>query len=142
MNLVTFGVEIDRAGGGGARTGGLPPGIGIFYDRGKLAVRIAGGRDDTYKSGEMLRVSPETAWPSDGWVEIRITREDADAGKLAVYLDTNLDDGLEGMKIAEDTIGVFKGRGRGKARLAILGWSTQAQAFKIEVGEIRIVRRK
>ncbi len=142
-NIVSFGIEVQRQGGRTRGTGGRPVGIGLYYDRGKVAVRIGGGRDETYKTGEPRRLVPETAWPSDQWVEIRIVREDEDEGRIALYLDPKPDDGIApDSPTVEDIVGSFKGSGRSSARLLLTGWSTQAQDFDVQVKDIRVIRRR
>ena len=140
-NTVTFGLQIQKSGGS---RGGIAKqaGIGVFYDRGKVAVRIGGGREDRWKDGLLHRLVPEMDWPDAEWVEFRIVREDEDEGLIAVYLDATPGDGVEGVKIAEDVVGTFKGSSRTKAEIWIGGYSTQAQTWDIEVKDIRIVRRK
>ena len=96
-----------------------------------------------FKTGELRRLVPETPWPvEDGWVELRIVREDADDGTLALYLDPVPDDGITPEPVVKDLLGAFKGSGRSAARLLLVGWSTQAQDFELEVKGLRVIRRK
>ncbi len=140
-NTVTFGLQVQKSGGS---RGGFAKraGVGLFYDRGKVAVRFGGGREDRWKDGLLHRVVPEIDWPEGEWVELRIVREDDEEGRMAVYLDGTPGDGVEGVKIAEDVVGTFKGSSRTKAQIWIGGYSTQAQPWDIQVKDIRIVRRK
>ena len=140
-NSVTFGVQIQRAG----RTSGLARqvGLGFFYDRGKLAVRVGGGRDDAFKDGELHRLQPEKDWPSTDWIELRIVRVDGESGKLAIYLDADPDDGLDPLEpVFVTEVGGFKAGTGGKAELWIGGYGTQAQPVQVAVRAIRIVRIK
>jgi tetratricopeptide (TPR) repeat protein len=142
-NNVTFDVQVQRAGahGGSARTAG----IGLFYDKGKLAIRVGTGRDPTFKAGAMLRVVPETLWPSDDWVEVHIVRSEEDDGTMKVYLDPDPRTGQEpdpDDPFFADTLSGFKGRTRSGAELWIGGWGAKAQQFEVEVKDVRVVRRK
>ncbi|MFV1958950.1 MAG: hypothetical protein ACC662_06010, partial [Planctomycetota bacterium] len=140
-NTITFGVQVQRSGssrGGFAKQAG----IGVFYDRGKEAARIGGGREERFKDGMVHRTVPEKPWPSDGWVEVRIVRQDLKTGTLAAYVDKDPADGLDGEKIVEDIIGSYKGKTRAKAQLWIGGWSTEAQEFDVQIKDIRVIRRK
>ena len=95
---------------------------------------LGGGRDETFKDGELHRIQPEIDWPTDEWVEVRIVREDAQEGRLVVYLN--------GEKVFSDVIGAFKGQSRAKAELWIGGYATQAQSFDVQIKSIVVVRRK
>ncbi len=133
-NNVTFGVQV-RSGGSGSKA--RTPGIGIFFDKAKVAVRVGGGQNDGLKDGLPKRTwvgrEAEQEWPSNDWVEVRIARLDADKGLMAVFLN--------GEEVFRDNVSGFK-RTRGKASLWIGGWSNQAEEFHIEVKDIRVIRRK
>ena len=72
-------------------------------------------------------------WPGDGEIEVRIEREDAEKGTMAVYLNDEL--------VIRDQLSGFK-RAKGKAVLWIGGYATTAQFFDLWVSDIRVVRRK
>ena len=109
------------------------PGIGIFYDKNKLAVRIGGGQDKRYKEGRLLRLDPEQLWPDTEEVDVRIVRTDAEKGTMAVYLN--------GKFVVSDDISGFK-LSRGTAALWIGGYSNEAEEFDVFASDIRVVRRK
>jgi tetratricopeptide (TPR) repeat protein len=139
VNNVTFGLQAQRSG----RRGGLQrqAGVGIFYDRGKVAVRFGQGREEAWKDGELHRVVPEVDWPADGWVGVRIVRTDREKGTLAIYLDPDPTDGVEPTEpVATDEVGGFKENSGGKSELWLGGYATQAQPFDVAVRDIRIVR--
>ena len=139
INNVAFGVEVMRASKRGRSRGGKSMGgIGIFYDKGRVAARSAKGRKDAFKDAAMHRLKENNAdvdWPTgnDGEVEVRFVREDDDRGTMVVYID--------GQEYHRDDISTFK-RSTGAAALWIGGFSTQAQKFDIRVGTIRIIRRR
>ena len=63
-NNVAFGVRVI---GKKVRKGGKigkAPGVGIFYDRNKVALQIGGGQIKKYKEGAQLRMDPEQDWPA------------------------------------------------------------------------------
>jgi tetratricopeptide (TPR) repeat protein len=130
INNVTFGVEVRSSRGGRSSKA---PGIGIFYDKAKLAVRIGTGKIKRYKDGGLLRLDPEQMWPGDEEIEVRIEREDAEKGTMAVYLNDEL--------VIRDNLSGFK-RAKGKAILWIGGHATTAQLFDVWVSDISVVRRK
>ena len=131
-NNITFGVQVGsdtgRAGGGNKKR----PGLGIFYDRAKIAIRIQGGQIKKYKEGNVTRLDPAQDWPGDE-VELRIVKLDPQKGTVGLYLNGEL--------VIQDNISAFKSA-RGKAMLWIGGYSTETQDFDVEVSDIRIVRRK
>ncbi|MDA1194619.1 MAG: tetratricopeptide repeat protein [Planctomycetota bacterium] len=131
-NNVTFGVQVGAEAGSGSG-GAKRPGLGIFYDRNKIAVRIQGGQIKRYKEGDVTRLEPAMDWPEGDEVELRIVRLDANTGAVAVYLNGEL--------IIEDQVSAFKAS-RGKAMLWIGGYSTQEQEYDVQVRDIRVVRRK
>ena len=131
-NNITFGVQVGsdtgRTGSGNKKR----PGIGVFYDRAKIAVRIQGGQNKQFKEGNVTRLDPAQEWPGDE-VELRIVKLDEQKGTVAVYLNGEL--------VIEDNVSAFKSA-RGKAMLWIGGYSTETQDFDVEVRDIRIVRKK
>ncbi len=131
-NNITFGVQIGQdTRSSGART--KRPGIGIFYDRNKIAVRVQGGQIKRYKDGNVTRLDPAQLWPASEEVVLRIVRLDAQKGTVAVYLNDEL--------VLQDDVSAFK-TSRGKAALWIGGYSTAEQDFDVGVTDIRVVRRK
>jgi len=142
-NTIVFGIQVQRTGArGGRRT--RYAGLGVFYDRGKVAARVGGGQDERYKDGQIHRIAPEVDWPSDGWVEVRIVRNDAREGHFDIWLDAEPDDDMPGLRVfAEgETVSSFKGMTRTNAQLWIGGFSTQAQEWDVQIKDIRVIRRK
>jgi len=132
-NNITFGVEVGAVSGSrgsGAKKG---PGLGVFYDKNKVAVRVQGGQEKKYKEGEILRLDPEQAWPDTEEVVVRFVREDEQRGTMAVYLNDEL--------VLRDSVSTFK-LTRGKAALWIGGYATETEPFDVTVTDIRVVRRK
>jgi tetratricopeptide (TPR) repeat protein len=129
-NNVTFGVQLVAASGRGSAK---RPGIGVFYDRNKVAVRIHGGQIKRYKTGDVTRLDPSVDWPAGDEVVVRIVREDPERGTVAVYLNDTL--------VVRDNVSTFRSS-RGKASLWFVGYSTRAQDFKVQIEDVRIVRRK
>ena len=132
-NNISFGVRVIGKKLRKGSKGGKAPGIGIFYDRNKIALRIGGGQIKQYKDGEQLRMDPEKEWPENEEVVLRIERVDEDTGEIAVYLDDEL--------IVKDRISAFK-QGRGDATLWIGGSADEAQPFDVWVSDIRVIRKK
>ncbi len=132
VNNITFGVQVSASARRGGRQRAKTPGIGIFYDKAKVAVRIGGGQMKKYKEGNIIRLDPEQAWPGDE-VRIRIVREDAKKGTMAVFINDEL--------VIRDNISGFK-QSRGLASLWIGGYSTETEPFDVSVGDIRVIRRK
>jgi len=132
-NNISFGVRVLGKGIRRGQRGGKAPGIGVFYDRNKLAVRIGGGQIKRYKDGNLLRVDPERLWPEGEEIVLRIEREDEKSGTIAIYLDDEL--------IERDQISAFK-QGRGDATLWIGGHADEAQPFDVWISDSRIVRKK
>lgn len=130
-NNITFGVQVgsDTGRGGNKKR----PGIGIFYDRAKIAVRIQGGQNKKFKEGDLLRLDPPQDWPAGDEVELKIVKLDGQKGTVAVYLNDEL--------VIQDNVSAFKSS-KGKAMLWIGGYSTETQEFDVAVSDIRIVRRK
>jgi tetratricopeptide (TPR) repeat protein len=138
VNNVVFGilVQSQTGGSGGGSVGGVPPktpGIGVLYDKAKVAVRVGGGQEARFKEGTVKRLDPEMAWPSNDWVDVRIVREDVKDGVLVVYLN--------GAEILRDKVGAFR-EGKRKAELWIGGFGNTAQPFAVDVKDIRVVRVK
>jgi hypothetical protein len=137
VNNVTFGVAVQPASGD-ARGLAKNQGIGLFYDKGKVAVRVGGGSDPLYKDGEIHRVSSggqDVEWPDDPTgqgVLVEIERADKD-GSIVVRLGNR--------EILKDKVPAFK-QAKGDAELWLGGWSNKAQNWNLRVDKIRIVRRK
>jgi tetratricopeptide (TPR) repeat protein len=141
VNNITFGLQVQRSG----RRGGLSrqAGVGVFYDRGKVAVRFGQGREERWKDGELHRLVPEVEWPSDGWMGVRIARLDREKGTVGIFLDPDPTDGVDPTEpVATDEVSGFKEASGGKSELWIGGYATQAQPFDVAVRDIRIVRIK
>ncbi|MDJ0520440.1 MAG: tetratricopeptide repeat protein [Planctomycetota bacterium] len=130
-NNITFGIEVIAASRSGSKK--KRPGLGIFYDKNKVAVRVQGGQEKKWKEGNVTRLDPEQAWPEGEEVVVRFVREDAQRGTMAVYLNDNL--------VLRDNVSTFK-LTRGKAALWIGGYSTDTEPFDVIVSDIRVVRRK
>src|SRR5205823_905841 len=97
---------------------GMKPGqgLGVFWDKGKIAIRVAGGSDPAYKDGALYRPG-EREWPDDQDVKVEVERTNPD-GTFVVRVG--------GEKVLEDKIPAFK-EARGPLELWIGGWSTRAQ---------------
>lgn len=135
-NNVVFGVQL-LAGRG---RGGKMPGIGFFYDKGKMAFRVGGGQKKAFQDGDLLRQGDdieEREWPTDEWLTVRIAREDRDKGEVAIYISDR--SGVE-EEVFRDTVSGFRSSS-GKALLWFGGWSNEAEAFDVTVRDIRVVRR-
>jgi tetratricopeptide (TPR) repeat protein len=135
VNNVTFGIQVLRGRGGGAKLA-QSPGIGIFYDKGKVALRVGGGREEAFRDGAIHRVVPEMDWPqgdADGFVEVRIERVDAEDGEMVVYLG--------GAELFRDVVSPFRDS-RSEAVLWMGGFGSQAQPFDVQVSGISVVREK
>ncbi|MDF1700495.1 MAG: tetratricopeptide repeat protein, partial [Planctomycetota bacterium] len=111
-NNITFGVQVGSDTGSGKSGNKKRPGIGIFYDRAKVAVRIQGGQIKKYKEGNVTRLDPAMDWPATDEVELKIVRLDPQKGTVAVYLNDEL--------IIQDTVSAFK-MTRGTAMLWVGG---------------------
>ncbi len=142
-NTIVFGIQVQRTGARGGRRSRYA-GLGVFYDRGKIAVRVGGGQDDRFKDGMLHRIQPEKTWPGDGWVEIRIVRNDAREGHFDIWIDPEPDDDQPGIRVFEEgeVVSSFKGHTRTNAELWIGGFSTQAQEWDVQIKDIRVIRRK
>ncbi|MFM8980725.1 MAG: tetratricopeptide repeat protein [Planctomycetia bacterium] len=142
-NNIFFGVAVQGATGtSGQGAGGIPsrhPGVLLCFEKGLVAARIGTGLSPQWKDGEVKRVRDEAgaerAWPQGEWVEVRIVREDAREGLMAVYLND------EQVPVVSDKVSGFKGVS-GKAELWIGGWSPSALPYDVKVKDIRIVRTK
>ncbi|MEZ6007600.1 MAG: tetratricopeptide repeat protein [Planctomycetota bacterium] len=136
QNNNVFGAQLTVASRGG-RGRSAAAGIGVFNDRGRVAIRVGGGREEQWRDGEVHRLlddnGKEIAWPSNGPVTIRFVREDHDEGLLVVYLDDE--------RLIEDRIGGLK-RAGGDMQLWIGGYSTQAQPYDVTVTDLRVIRQK
>lgn len=131
-NNITFGVQVGSDTGRSGSGNKKRPGLGIFYDRAKIAIRLQGGQIKQYKEGNVTRLDPAQEWPGDE-VELRIVKLDPQKGTVGLYLNGEL--------VIQDNVSAFKSA-RGKAMLWIGGYSTETQDFDVEVSDIRIVRRK
>lgn len=131
-NNITFGVQVGSDTGRSGSGNKKRPGVGIFYDRAKIAIRLQGGQIKKFKEGNVTRLDPAQEWPSDE-VELRIVKLDGQKGTVGIYLNDEL--------VIQDNVSAFKSA-RGKAMLWIGGYSTETQDFDVEVRDIRIVRRK
>jgi hypothetical protein len=109
------------------------PGVGVYYDKNKIAVRVQGGQEKKFKEGNIQRLDPEQPWPDGDEVVVRFVREDAQRGTMAIYLNDEL--------VLRDNVSTFK-LTRGKAALWIGGYSTETEPFDVTVSDIRVVRRK
>ena len=116
------------------------PGIGFFYDKGKMAFRVGGGQKKAFQEGNVLRQGDdieEREWPTDEWVTVRIARENRDKGEVAIYVtgDTGIEE-----ELFRDTVSGFRSSS-GKALLWFGGWSNEAENFDVKIRDIRVVRR-
>lgn len=136
LNNNVFGAQLTVASRGG-RGRSAAAGIGVFNDRGRVAIRVGGGRKEEWRDGEIHRLldeaGKEVPWPSNGPVTVRIVREDEDEGEIAIYLDDT--------RVVSDRIGGLK-RAGGDMQLWIGGYSTQAQPYDVTVTELRVIRQK
>lgn|GEM_PF-1990791 len=141
-NNVFFGVAVQGATSpAGAGVGGVTarhPGISLFFEKGLVAARVGSGTlMAAFKDGDVHRVHDEAGkerpWPAGEWVDVRIVREDAKEGLMAIYL------GNDPLPAVSDKISGFKGVS-GKAELWIGGWSPMTTPFDMQVKDIRIVR--
>jgi hypothetical protein len=113
-------------------------GVAVFYDKGKVAVRVGGGQDPLYKDGEVHRVvkdGKELEWPDDPTglgVLVEIQRVDGE-GTVVLRLGS--------VEVLRDRVSSFK-RGKGDTELWLGGWSAKAQNWDVRVDKVRVVRRK
>ncbi len=140
-NNNTFGAQVLVATRGGGRGRSAAPGIGVFNDRGRVALRIGGGRNETYKDGEIHRLlapdGSERMWPTGESVHVRIVRVNGDEGTFNIYLN---DEPLFDESAPESISGLR--RAGGDLQLWIGGFSTQAQPYDVTVSELRVIRQK
>jgi tetratricopeptide (TPR) repeat protein len=142
-NNIVFGIGVQgttsTSGQGAAGVAPRHPGISIFYDKARVAARVGTGRQNAWKDGEVHRKreddGAERPWPSGEWVDVRIVREDAKEGVMAIYL------GGDQFPVVSDHVSGFKGVS-GKAELWIGGWSASATPYEVQLKDIRIVRKK
>ncbi|MFM8385444.1 MAG: hypothetical protein ACKOCB_01300 [Planctomycetia bacterium] len=140
-NNIFFGVGVQGAtstsGAGAGGIGGRHPGVLLCFEKGLVAARIGTGLSAQWKEGNVARVRDEAgnerAWPAGEWVEVRIVREDAREGLMAVYLND------EQVPVVSDKVSGFKGVS-GKAELWLGGWSPSALPYDVKVKDIRVVR--
>lgn len=113
-------------------------GIGIFYDKGKVAARITGGNDAYFKDGTIKRVlknGAEMEWPEDKdgqGVLVEIERKNVN-GEITVRVG--------GQEIVTDVVATFR-RAKGDLELWLGGWSTKSMLWDLGVNKLRIVRRR
>ena len=130
------GIQVLQVRGGGSGRARKASGIGVFSDKGRLAFRVGNGKLEKFKDGEVHRLiqgGQEVNWPSNGPVRVRIVREDADTGEMAIYLN--------GKRVFGDRISGFK-RTRGKLALWIGGYGNQAEPYDIWISDIEVIRRQ
>ncbi|MBL9086125.1 MAG: hypothetical protein JNM10_03205 [Planctomycetia bacterium] len=136
VNKVVFGVVVQPPSGAGKGLG-RNQGIGVFYNRGKVALRIGGGADPLYKDGSMKAVMKDGAemeWPDDGGaVLVEIQRSGDDGTQLTVRLN--------GQELVSDKVSAFR-RARGEQELWLGGWSAKAEKWDIRIDKVRVVRTK
>ncbi|MFO0934076.1 MAG: hypothetical protein U1E39_15420 [Planctomycetota bacterium] len=138
VNKVVFGVVIQPPSGAGKGLG-RNQGIGVFYNRGKVALRIGGGADPAYKDGAMKNVAKdgvELEWPDDGsggTALVEILRSGDDGTQLTVRLN--------GQELVSDKLSSFR-RARGEQELWLGGWSAKAEKWDIRIDKVRVVRTK
>ncbi len=121
--------------------GGLAKGqgIGVFYNKGKIAVRLAGGNVEPYKDGELHNVTKDGAellWPEDKdgrGVLVEITRKNPADGEISIRVGDQ--------EILTDRFSTFR-RAKGELELWLGGWSTRAEKWDVGVDRVRVVRRK
>jgi hypothetical protein len=134
VNNVVFGVVVQPPSGDGK---GLArnQGFGVFYDRGKVAVRIGGGTDPAYRDGALHRVKKDGAevdWPSDAEdvAVVEIERGGEDGTQLTIRLN--------GQEVLSDRVASFR-RSKSEQELWIGGWSNKAANWDIRVDRVRVV---
>lgn len=137
VNKVTFGVVVQPTSG---QSKGLPrnQGIGLFYDKGYVALRVGGGTDPLYKDGALKRVrrdGAEVEWPDDdpAGAVVEIERSGDDGSQITVRLN--------GQEILSDRVTTMR-RSKAEMELWLGGWSQKAEKWDIKVDSIRIVRTK
>lgn len=137
INGITFGFALQppSQAKGGLTSG---QGIGVFYEKNHVAVRITGGNDPAYKDGEIHRVQPKSEdpdWPEDKdgrGVLVEIERRSAD-GEIVIR--------VAGKEVVTDRVATFR-RAKGELELWVGGWSTKAANWDVGIDKIRVVRRK
>ena len=137
-NNNVFGVQIGSlpTAGGSGRRSSRSAALGVYNDKGKIAVRVGGGKgvgdNEMFKDGNLKRMPGDPPWPSHGPVRVRIVRI-TDKGLVQLYVEDEL--------IIEEQISGLK-RSGGKMNLWIGGYSTMTQPFDVRVTNVRIIRRK
>jgi tetratricopeptide (TPR) repeat protein len=139
INNLVFGLLLQSPGSRGVAKG---PGLGVFYDKGKVALRVGGGLDPAYKDGELHRVvrdgkerefDPDDETGQGRPVRVTIRRTNDREGGWTVSIGDTV--------VLEEKISALK-RARGPLELWIGGWSSKAQFWNVAVESIRVVRRK
>jgi tetratricopeptide (TPR) repeat protein len=137
LNNNISGIRVAQASRSGGRGSRKSSSIGIFSDKGRIAVQVGNGRKEELKDGLVHRLlddnGKEISWPSNGPVRVRIVREDDEKGVLAIYLNDEF--------VFRETISGFK-KSRGPLGLWIMGYGNQAQPFNVRVNDIEVIRRK
>ncbi len=112
------------------------PGVAVAWYKGKVHVRVGGGTDPLFKSGEFRDpAAGEMPWPEDaGGLPTRVEIERLDK-------DGNFEIRLNGTVVLKDRVPVFK-QAKGPAELYLGGFSTQTQRWDVSVDDVRVVRRK
>lgn len=118
-------------------------GIGVFYDKGRISVKVTGGNDNYYKDGMVKRAKRDTANPASAEFD---WPEDKDGRGVLVEIERKSADGdmsvrVGGQEIVADRIATFR-RSKGDLELWIGGWSTRAQNWNVGIDRVRVVRRK
>jgi tetratricopeptide (TPR) repeat protein len=155
VNNVTFGVQVQAP----SKEKGLSKvaGIGLFYDKGKVAVRAGGSTEVAYRDGLVHRLTKdgqEVDWPDvepGKAVVVEIEREDPKEGWLVVRLyPEGREDPRTGMLRDEDkkAFEVFRQKfasfrqAKSPAEVWFGGYSTKSQNWDLALDDLRIVRRR
>ncbi len=142
LNTITFGLVLQPPS---QAKGGLVKGqgIGVFYVKGKVWLKVTGGNDNYYKDGALHLAkkntadlaSPDIDWPEDKdgrGVLVEIERKSGD-GDMVVRVG--------GQEVFADRIASFR-RAKGDLELWLGGWTPTATLWNVAVDKIRVVRRK
>lgn len=112
--------------------------VSVFARSGRVAVRVGGGADPTFRDGEIHDVTRDgaaIAWPTDQWMTIRIVRQGDVDGSIAVHL------GDDERPVFVDRVRSLKA-GRGQLGLWIGGWANAGAPVDAEVADLRAIREK
>jgi tetratricopeptide (TPR) repeat protein len=155
INNVTFGVQVQAP----SRPTGLSKvqGVGVFYDKGKVAVRVGGSADAARRDGLVHRVlkdGKEVDWPQDDpakYVMVEIERVDAKDGWLVVRLypqgsedvppGEKEEDHAARHEVFREKLGTFRAT-RGTAEVWFGGYSTKSQNWDVSVDDLHVVRQR